>query len=125
MSMDKKFIIDHLSLFEKASLLVGYANMKTRPLKNYEIPSLVMSDGPNGVRKETEADNSVNGSIHSLPTTCFPSGSAIANSFDDRLFYQVGKQIALECRFYGINAILGPAINIKRNPLFREVALCR
>ena len=117
MSMDKKFIIEHLSLFEKASLLVGYANMKTRPLKNYEIPSLVMSDGPNGVRKETEADNSVNGSIHSLPTTCFPSGSAIANSFDDRLFYQVGKQIALECRFYGINAILGPAINIKRNPL--------
>ena len=115
--MDKKFLIEHLTLFDKASLLVGYANMKTRPIESFEIPPLVMSDGPNGVRKENDGKDALGNSIHTLPTTCFPSGSTFANSWDNDLLHKVGKQIALECRYYGINALLGPAINIKRNPL--------
>ena len=115
--MDKKYILDHLTLFDKASLLVGYSNMRTRPIDAFDIPSLVMSDGPNGVRKENDGDNGVNSSIRTLPATCFPCGSALAASWDNELFHKVGKQIALECRYYGVNAILGPAINIKRNPL--------
>ena len=114
--MDKKYILEHLTLFDKASLLVGYSNMKTRPIEAFDIPSLVMSDGPNGVRKEGASDG-FNGTVKTLPATCFPCGSAIASSWDNELFYKVGKQIALECRYYDVNAILGPGINIKRNPL--------
>lgn len=115
--MDKKYILDHLTLFDKASLLVGYANMRTRPIEAFDIPSLVMTDGPNGVRKENDGTNGIDSAVKTLPATCFPCGSALAASWDNELFYKVGKQIALECRYYGVNALLGPAINIKRNPL--------
>ena len=116
--MDKKYILEHLTLFDKASLLVGYANMSTRPIPSFEIPPLLMSDGPNGVRKEgTGGENAMENSSKTLPATCFPCGSALACSWDNDLLYKVGKQIALECRHYDVNALLGPAINIKRNPL--------
>lgn len=115
--MDKKYILDHLTLFDKASLLVGYANMRTRPIEAFGIPSLVMTDGPNGVRKEADDGEAVDNAMKTLPATCFPCGSALAASWDNDLFYKVGKQIGLECRYYNVNALLGPAINIKRNPL--------
>ena len=115
--MNKEEIIKKLSLYDKASLLVGYTNMTTRPIEELGIPSFVMSDGPNGVRKEASDKDGLEGTIKTLPATCFPCGSALAQSFDEELFYEVGKQIALECRYYKVNAILGPAINIKRNPL--------
>lgn len=115
--MDYKYILEHMTLFDKASLLVGYSNMKTRPMPSFDIPSLIMSDGPNGVRKEGDVESSIDVSTHTLPATCFPSGSTLSNSWDNDLFYEIGKQIALECKHYKINAILGPAVNIKRNPL--------
>ena len=116
--MDKKYILEHLTLFDKASLLVGYANMSTRPIPSFDIAPLLMSDGPNGVRKEgTGGENAMENSSKTLPATCFPCGSALACSWDNDLLYKVGKQIALECRYYDVNALLGPAINIKRNPL--------
>ena len=115
--MDIKNIIDKLTLEQKASLLVGHTNMTTMPIEELGLPSLVMSDGPNGIRKEADGGTSIENAVRTLPATCFPCGSALAQSFDNELLYQVGHQIALECRFYGINALLGPAINIKRNPL--------
>ncbi len=115
--MKKEELIKKLSLYDKASLLVGYTNMTTRPIEEFDIPSLIMSDGPNGVRKENNGTNGVETSLKTLPATCFPCGSMLAQSFDNDLLYEVGKQIALECRYYGVNALLGPAINIKRNPL--------
>ena len=115
--MDYKKLLKHLTLFDKASLLVGYANMSTRPMPSLDIPPLIMSDGPNGIRKESEGGDVMENGFKTLPATCFPCGSTIANSWDNDLFYRIGRQIGLECRYYGINAILGPAINIKRNPL--------
>ena len=115
--MDYKYILEHMTLFDKASMLVGYRNMKTRPMEAFDIPSLIMSDGPNGVRKENDGDISIDNSVRTLPATCFPAGNTLSNSWDDDLLYKVGEQIALECHYYGINAILGPAVNIKRNPL--------
>ena len=115
--MDKEKLLKELTLEEKASLLVGYTNMTTRPIERLGIPSLVMSDGPNGVRKEASDEDGIVGAIKTSKTTCFPCGSALAQSFDDELLYKVGKQIAKECKYFKINAILGPAINIKRNPL--------
>ena len=115
--MNKKELLEKLSLEDKAALLVGYTNMTTKPMPSLGIPSLVMSDGPNGVRRENSAETTIDNSVKTLPATCFPCGSALAASWDNNLMYEVGKAIALECRYYGINAILGPAINIKRNPL--------
>lgn len=115
--MNIEELLTKLSLEQKASLLVGYTNMTTIPIKELGIPSLIMSDGPNGVRKEGSEKDPISGATKTLPATCFPCGSALAQSFDNELLEQVGKQIALECKYYKVNAILGPAINIKRNPL--------
>lgn len=109
-------LLKELTLYEKASLLVGYSNMKTRPIERLGVPSLEMSDGPNGVRREGTQRDPISGALQTLKATCFPCGSALAQSFDDELMYKVGKQIARECKYYNIHAILGPAINIKRNP---------
>lgn len=109
-------LLKQLTVYEKASLLVGYSNMKTRPIDRLGIPSFEMSDGPNGVRREGTQHDPISGALQTLKATCFPCGSALAQSFDDELMYRVGKQIAKECKYYKINAILGPAINIKRNP---------
>ena len=115
--MDEKELLNNLSLEEKAHLLVGHTNMTTYPILDKGIPSFIMSDGPHGVRKENETESSIDNSIKTLPATCFPSGSTLSNTFDNDLLYKIGSQIGQECRYYGINAILGPAINIKRNPL--------
>ena len=116
--MSHKEIIDHLTLEEKANLLVGYANMSTYPILIKGVPPLIMSDGPHGIRKENDSlETTLDNSVKTLPATCFPAGSTLSNTFDNDLLYKIGKQIALECRYYKINAILGPAINIKRNPL--------
>ena len=115
--LDSKELLKKLTIYQKASLLVGYQNMATRPVKPLAIPSLIMSDGPNGVRKESEDSVDINNTIHTLPATCFPCGSALACSFDNDLLFEVGSSIAQECLYYDINVLLGPAINIKRNPL--------
>ena len=114
--MDIEKIIKQLSIEQKASLLVGHENMSTKPIEELDIPPLIMSDGPNGVRKELKASG-IENNIRTAKATCFPCGSLLSCSFDNDLFYKVGKQIALECRYYDVNALLGPAINIKRNPL--------
>ena len=114
--MKNEELLKQLTTYEKASLLVGYTNMTTRPIERLGIPSLVMSDGPNGVRREGTQKDPISGALQTLKATCFPCGSALAQSFDDEVFYKIGKQIAKECKYYKINAILGPAINIKRNP---------
>ena len=114
--MDIEKIIKQLSLKQKASLLVGYENMSTRPIPELDIPPLIMSDGPNGVRKELKGSG-LDNNTYTAKATCFPCGSLLSCSWDNDLFYKIGKQIALECRYYDVNALLGPAINIKRNPL--------
>ncbi len=106
-----------LTLEEKANLLCGYTNMSTYPVDRLGIPSLKVSDGPNGLRIEKPGGNSLSGIANTLPSTCFPSGVVIASSWNEDLTYEIGKAISEECIHYGINVVLGPAINIKRNPL--------
>ena len=101
---------------KKPSLLSGYKTMNTYPLNRLDIPSLNLSDGPNGLRKEDESGDSLNGVSNSLPATCFPTGVTLASTWNKNLLYKVGKAIGEECNFYDINVLLGPAINIKRNP---------
>ncbi|AYJ51637.1 beta-glucosidase [Rhodococcus sp. P1Y] len=80
------------------------------------IRSIVMADGPHGVRMQGgEADHL--GFNHSQPATCFPPGAGLASSWDPDLMCEVGKALGREARSLGVDVLLGPAINIKRSPL--------
>lgn len=116
MNNNLKNLIEELTLEEKAKMLCGYKTMETFPIERLNIPPLVLSDGPIGLRKEDVNGNSLGGIANTLPTTCFPSGVSLASTWDKNLIYDVGRAIGEECNHYGVNVILGPAINIKRNP---------
>lgn len=109
--------INELTIEEKASMLVGFSNMKTTPITRLDIPSFNMSDGPSGVRKEKENVKQMAALSSTEKSTSFPTGVTLASTWNTDLAYKMGNQIGKECNFYNVNAILGPAINIKRNPL--------
>ena len=106
-----------LTIEEKASLVTGEKNKSTHAIPGKGIHKLFFSDGPCGVRKETEKGNSLGGIGDTLVSTSFPCGTNLASSFDKKLLYEVGDAIGKECVHYGIDVLLGPAINIKRSPL--------
>jgi beta-glucosidase len=106
--------VGHLSLAEKASLLSGRDFWSTARAPG--VPSIVMVDGPHGVRRqEGTADNL--GFHSSLPSTCFPPGTALGSSWDPDLVEEVGRALGREARALSVNVLLGPAINVKRSPL--------
>lgn len=113
--MDIDKLIAKMSLEEKIALVAGTDFMYTFPLTYLNIPSLSLSDGPNGLRKQVGKKD--NGVSISEPSTSFPSAVTLASSFDRELAYLMGQAIAKEARFYNVHLLLGPAINIKRNPL--------
>ena len=111
-----KNIIESLTLEEKVGLLSGRDVWSTKPIKRLGIPEIYLSDGPNGVRKQIgDADHL--GINKSLPATCFPSLSTMANSWDEVLLEQLGEKIGEEAKAFNVNVLLGPGINIKRSPL--------
>ncbi|MCM1412307.1 MAG: glycoside hydrolase family 3 C-terminal domain-containing protein [Lachnospiraceae bacterium] len=76
----------------------------------------MLSDGPHGLRKQGTAGDHL-GIASSIPATCFPTASASACSFDTDLLERMGKALGEECRKEDVAVLLGPGINIKRNPL--------
>ncbi|MDE7215030.1 MAG: beta-glucosidase, partial [Clostridia bacterium] len=108
-------ILQELTVEEKAALVAGTDFMHTNPVPRLKIPSLSMADGPHGLRKQTgEQDNGIS---QSEPSTAFPTAAALACGFNANNARRVGEAIAEECRHYGVNMLLGPGLNIKRNPL--------
>lgn len=107
-------LIKKLTLEEKVALVTGHKNMFTNVIPRLNIPSIRMSDGPHGLRIEGEGDN---GAVGSFPATAFPTASCSANTWNEKLLEKMGNAMALEAQYYGINIILGPGVNIKRNPL--------
>lgn len=104
-----------LTLEEKAALVSGTDFMYTNPVPRLGIPSIRMSDGPHGLRVQSgKGDNGVSGSE---PSTAFPTASCSASSWNPENVYEMGKAIAEEAKHYGIDVVLGPGANIKRNPL--------
>lgn len=114
---DIKNIIQKMTIEEKARILCGYKTMETYPIERLNIPSLIFSDGPAGVRKEDEKGKSLTGISNSLPTTSFPCGNNMASTWNKNLIYDISVAISKECKHFGIDALLGPAINIRKNPL--------
>jgi beta-glucosidase len=104
--------IPQLSLTEKLSLLSGKNLWSLADIPRLDIPSLLVCDGPHGVRKGvTEI-----GLKESFPATCFPTASALACSWDEGLLKRVGQALSRESLHYNISILLGPGMNIKRHP---------
>ena len=116
MERDIKRIIAQMTLEEKASLCSGLDLWHTKPIERLGIPSIMMTDGPHGLRKQDEKAGQP-GLHSSVPATCFPTASCLACSWDRELIEKIGKAIGKECQAEGVSIILGPAVNIKRSPL--------
>ena len=114
--MDINKLIKEMKLNDKIKLLSGQDFWHTKELKKYNIKSIKMSDGPHGLR--TIPDNSNFLDINkSYPSTCYPSASLSSCSFDENLLYELGCHLANEAKNKKVDIVLGPGVNIKRNPL--------
>ncbi len=107
-------LVDKLTLEEKIALVSGHNFMYTNAVPRLNIPSIRMSDGPHGLRIQGTKEAGV---MAVSSATCFPAASTTANSWNADLLKKMGKAMAEEARFYDIDIILGPGVNIKRNPL--------
>lgn len=108
-------LISNMTLEEKAGLLSGKDFWHTKPVERLGIPSMMVSDGPHGLRKQVDDENA--GFNESIEAICFPAGCAAASSFDTDTMNMIGKAIGHECQAEDVGVILGPAVNIKRSPL--------
>ena len=107
-------ILAELTLEEKASLCSGSDFWHTKTVDRLDIPAIMVSDGPHGLRKNIDLAENPNQAIEAV---CFPTACATACSFDRKLIETLGKAIGEECRHEELAVILGPGCNIKRSPL--------
>ena len=114
--MNAKEIIKQMTLEEKASLCSGLNFWNTKPIERLNIPSIMMTDGPHGLRKQAGAADHL-GLNESIESTCFPTASALACSWDKDLVKELGVALGEECQAEDVSIILGPGVNIKRSPL--------
>lgn len=114
--MKYKDIIEQMTLEEKASLMSGKDFWQTEDIKRLGINNMFLADGPHGIRKQAAAADHL-GLNESIPATCFPTSATVANSWDEKLGLQIGEHLGQEAVSQKVNVLLGPGINIKRNPL--------
>lgn len=114
--MKFKELIDKMTLEEKASLMSGKDFWQSRNIERLDIPDMFLADGPHGIRKQAVAADHL-GFNESLPATCFPTAATVANSWNEELGKKIGKALGEEAMAQKVNVLLGPGINIKRNPL--------
>lgn len=105
-----------LTLEEKASLTSGADFWTTKAVDRAGIPSIMMTDGPHGLRKQAGGTDHL-GLASSVPATCFPPAVGIGSSFDPEVIERVGAAIGMEAAIEDVAIVLGPGINIKRSPL--------
>ncbi len=103
-------LLSQMTLHEKIALLAGLDAWKTVPIPRLGIPSIVMTDGPHGVRADQAGGRKVN------PTTAFPTGISMGAAWNPELVHAVGQAIAEETRGMDCDIILGPCVNIVREP---------
>lgn len=117
MNRNIKEIIAQMSVEEKAGLCSGFDFWHTKAVERLGIPSIMMTDGPHGLRKQDESVVDLFDVNNSVPATCFPTAAGMACSWDRKLIERVGKALGEECQAEGVSILLGPGINIKRSPL--------
>ena len=111
-----ELLLKKLTLEEKCALLSGAETFKTRGMPKHGIPQIWLSDGPHGLRKQAGESDHL-GLNPSVPATCFPTASAVANSWDAALGEEIGAALGEEAAAQEVSVLLGPGLNMKRNPL--------
>lgn len=116
MERNMKTIISEMTLEEKAGICSGSDFWHTKAVERLGIPAVMLSDGPHGLRKQEGAGDHL-GLGKSIAATCFPAACATASSFDVDLIEKMGETLGEECQAEDLSVLLGPGVNIKRNPL--------
>ncbi|WP_083941605.1 glycoside hydrolase family 3 C-terminal domain-containing protein [Sanguibacter suarezii] len=116
--LDVERLIQDLTLEEKASLTSGLDFWHTQPIDRpgAQVPSVMLTDGPHGLRKQDEAADHL-GLNNSVPATCFPTAVTLGSTWDVELVQRVGQALGRETRANDVAVLLGPGVNIKRSPL--------
>lgn len=114
--MNIEYVLENITLEEKIALCSGRDFWNTKGIERLGIPSMCMSDGPHGLRKQPETADML-GINESVPATSFPTAAASACSWNKELLKKEGEAIAREAIANQVNLVLGPGANIKRNPL--------
>ncbi|KAK9481563.1 glycoside hydrolase superfamily [Lipomyces starkeyi] len=108
-SIDIESVLSQLTTSEKIKLLSGIDLWHTYAVSRLGVPSLRLSDGPNGVRG-TRFFNGV-------PAACFPCGTALGATWNTPLLTDAGVLMGVEGKAKGAHVILGPTVNMQRSPL--------
>jgi beta-glucosidase len=114
-------LLGRMTVEEKVSLLSGANWMETVAIPRLGIPSIKMADGPAGVRSwlgPSALTNAANSKLPKFSSTAFPSGIAVAATWDPAMAQAVGQALGQEVRAIGRDMILGPTVNIQRVPLW-------
>ncbi len=113
---DPKTILAQMTLEEKAALCDGSDFWHLKGMEKYDIPCIMVCDGPHGLRKK---DYSKKGDSlsNSVPAISYPTAATTACSWDPELLYQMGVALGKKCLKEEVGVLLGPGINIKRSPL--------
>ena len=109
-------ILKQLTLEQKVALLSGRDVWTTYAFPQAGVPSMVMSDGPHGLRRQLGRGDHL-GQRPSQPATCFPTAACLAGSWDPELLEEVGRALGQEAAAQGVHMLLGPGMNLKRSPL--------
>lgn len=109
-------IISKMTLEEKCYFLSGKDFWTTRTVEHAGVPSITLSDGPHGIRKQEGAGDQL-GLNGSVPATCFPTAATMANSWDPELGEELGRCLGEEAAVQNVSVLLGPGMNMKRSPL--------
>ena len=107
-------LIRSMTLEQKCAMLSGADVFRTRGVK--DVPSIWLSDGPHGLRKQAGSSDHL-GLNPSEKATCFPTATTIANSWDEALGEEIGRALGEEAVDQQVAVVLGPGLNMKRNPL--------
>ena len=114
--MKQQKLVEKMTIEEKAAFLSGKTVWQTREIDRLSIPSIFLSDGPHGIRKQAGVGDHL-GLNASLNATCFPTAATIANSWNQDLGEEIGQALGEEAASMDVNILLGPGLNIKRSPL--------
>lgn len=114
--MEINSLIKEMTLEEKAGMCSGADFWHTKSVERLGLPSVIVSDGPHGIRKHNEEIENL-AANESIVAVCFPTACATASSFDRELLQTLGEVLGDTCQAVGVATLLGPATNIKRSPL--------
>ena len=116
MERNLKELVSQMTLEEKAGMCSGLDFWHLKSVDRLDIPSVMVSDGPHGLRKQDDKADHL-GINESIKAVCFPPAVLSACSFDRDLLRELGDTVGKEAQATDVSVVLGPAVNIKRSPL--------